>query len=481
MKLQDQRLSALLTIGFINRLVQAADGLAYVIAAVIAWAFLGQIAFDADENLTLVQSLVLSALALAFHWRLGNGLNDFRVARHRVYLQQLVTLAISLGVGGIAVAVVALAFTPPRPAFHWFWVWALVTFAALALTRLLATELMRSIERRGMLIRRVAIFGVTEEAEVVMTYLSQPDQRLRYKLIGMFDQRAPDRSRGAADNLTVDGNLAELENLAKRGAVDVIIVTIPWAASERIREIQAKLRALHVDLLMPFETSWISFARARSVRIGGWPFLELARRPLKGTSAALKVVEDYVVAGVAVLLLAPVMLVCAIAVKLDSPGPALFRQRRIGFNGQVFDMFKFRSMTVDPTDDGSVGTTADNPRITRVGSFLRRTSLDELPQLFNVLRGEMSCVGPRAHVPGMLVADRRYFEMVQEYAARHRVKPGITGWAQINGMRGGIHDEEKARRGVDLDLEYIENWTLWFDFRIMIQTVVGGIAGRDVF
>ena len=175
------------------------------------------------------------------------------------------------------------------------------------------------------------------------------------------------------------------------------------------------------------------------------------------------------------------MLAAAIAIKLEGPGPVLFRQLRVGFNSKPFMIYKFRTMTVDPTDDGSRGTLRDSDRITRVGQILRSTSVDELPQLLNVLRGEMSIVGPRPHVRKMLVGAGVYSIVVQQYAARHRIKPGITGWAQINGMRGGIDTLEKASRGADLDLFYIANWSPILDLKIMIRTIVAGLGGRDVF
>jgi putative colanic acid biosynthesis UDP-glucose lipid carrier transferase len=209
--------------------------------------------------------------------------------------------------------------------------------------------------------------------------------------------------------------------------------------------------------------------------------LPLMREPLSATNAIIKTIDDYAVAAVGLILVAPILALCTLAIRLDSPGPILFRQPRRGMNNAIFTMYKFRTMTVDPSDDGSRGTQRGDPRITRVGAFLRRTSLDELPQLFNVLRGEMSVVGPRAHVPNMLVADQPYVEAVKQYATRHRIKPGITGWAQINGMRGGINSLEKAERGVELDLHYIENWSLWLDIVIMARTLLIGMAGRDVF
>jgi putative colanic acid biosynthesis UDP-glucose lipid carrier transferase len=200
-----------------------------------------------------------------------------------------------------------------------------------------------------------------------------------------------------------------------------------------------------------------------------------------GSRALIKLIEDYIVATIGVIVTAPIMIATAIALKLEGGGPVLFRQRRVGFNNREFDILKFRSMRIDPYDDGARGTTEDDPRITWVGRFIRKYSIDELPQLFNVLRGEMSVVGPRAHVPNMLVGNQVYYEAVVEYTARHRVKPGITGLAQISGMRGGIHTEERARRSVELDLEYISSWSPWLDIVIMARTLFAGLWGRNVF
>ena len=190
---------------------------------------------------------------------------------------------------------------------------------------------------------------------------------------------------------------------------------------------------------------------------------------------------DLVVASLALLLLAPLFALIALAIKLDSPGPVLFRQARVGLNRREFMVYKLRTMHYDPGDDGSIGAVRADPRITRVGAILRSLSIDEIPQLINVLRGEMSVVGPRPHVPNMMINEQLRYEAVSDYVARYRMKPGITGWAQINGMRGGIYTEEKAARGVELDLYYIENWSIWFDIRIILLTMTKGLADTTAF
>jgi len=229
------------------------------------------------------------------------------------------------------------------------------------------------------------------------------------------------------------------------------------------------------------DVNWLNLKDVQVRDMQGGTFLQLARRPLIGTRALVKLVEDYVVATIGILVTSPIMLATCIALRLEGEGPILFRQKRIGFNHREIDVLKFRSMRPARHDDGRFGTRPDDPRITRIGRFIRKYSIDELPQLFNVLRGELSIVGPRAHVPEMLIGNRTYVETIDEYAARHRVKPGITGWAQINGMRGGIHTEERAQRGVELDIHYIENWSLWLDVVIMFRTLFGGLWGRQVF
>ena len=225
-----------------------------------------------------------------------------------------------------------------------------------------------------------------------------------------------------------------------------------------------------------------TYARRPVVILGDVPVMTLFDRPIGGLSALVKAVEDKLLTMIILAMIWPVLLVVAIAIKLDSPGPILFRQPREGFNNRTFDCFKFRSMYHNQLEFKNINqATRDDPRVTRVGRFLRRSSLDELPQLFNVLLGDMSLVGPRPHAPSTRAGGRLFSDVVQSYAARHKVKPGITGWAQVCGWRGETDTEEKLIKRFEHDLYYIDNWSIWLDFYILIRTVGAVLLPRNAF
>jgi exopolysaccharide biosynthesis polyprenyl glycosylphosphotransferase len=206
--------------------------------------------------------------------------------------------------------------------------------------------------------------------------------------------------------------------------------------------------------------------------IGSLPVLSVWQQPVRDFDGVLKEIQDRLLALVGLVLLSPLLLLTVLAIKLESRGPALFRQKRFGFNNLEIEVLKFRSMYVDRQDEsGGERTRKDDPRITRVGRIIRRTSIDELPQLWNVLRGEMSIVGPRPHALAMRVGEAYYHDAVRGYAARHRVKPGITGLAQVRGLRGEIDTIDRAKRRVEYDIYYIENWSPLLDMRIILETI----------
>jgi exopolysaccharide biosynthesis polyprenyl glycosylphosphotransferase len=224
------------------------------------------------------------------------------------------------------------------------------------------------------------------------------------------------------------------------------------------------------------------FAKRPLVMLGEMPLMTLFDRPISGIDATIKTAEDVILPLIILFFIWPLLLVIAVAIKLDSRGPILFRQLREGFNNQTFRVYKFRSMYDDRTElDGINQASRNDPRVTRVGRILRMTSLDELPQIFNVLQGDMSLVGPRPHAVSTRAGGRLFSDVVGSYAARHKVKPGITGWAQVCGWRGETDTEDKLIKRFEHDLYYIENWSLWLDLYILFRTIGSVLLPRNAF
>ena len=254
--------------------------------------------------------------------------------------------------------------------------------------------------------------------------------------------------------------------------MDLVIFTLPISAEHRILQMLRKLWVLPIDIRLAAHTNKLRFRPRSYSYIGAVPVLDVFDKPIADWDVVSKAVFDRVVGALALVVLSPVLLLTAIAVKLDSKGPVVFRQKRYGFNNELIEVFKFRSMYADRLDPtASRLVTKADPRVTRVGRFIRKTSLDELPQLINVVfKGDLSLVGPRPHAVHAKAADRQYDEVVDGYFARHRVRPGITGWAQVKGWRGETDTPIKIQRRVEHDLAYIENWSLLFDLYILLVT-----------
>jgi Undecaprenyl-phosphate glucose phosphotransferase len=255
-------------------------------------------------------------------------------------------------------------------------------------------------------------------------------------------------------------------------------VSLPITAEKRLLQLLKKLWVLPVDIRLSAHNNQLRFRPRTYSYIGNVPFIDITDKPIADWDHVKKWLFDKIVTGLALIVLAPVMAAIAIGVKLDSKGPVLFRQKRQGFNNELIDVLKFRSMYVDSADaDASRLVTKGDPRVTRVGRFLRKTSLDELPQFFNVVKGDLSLVGPRPHALKAKAEDKLYADAVDGYFARHRVKPGVTGWAQINGWRGETDTHEKIQRRVEHDLYYIENWSVLFDLYILFMTPIALLKG----
>jgi len=336
--------------------------------------------------------------------------------------------------------------------------------------RAILTSLIRRWTRAGRLERRAVIVGGGEYAAQLLEAFGDPT-KTDVRVHGIFDDRNRDRSPDEVAGVPKLGTVAELVEFARLAHIDLLIVALPLTAENRVLQLLKKLWVLPVDIRISALNSKLRFTPRSYSYIGPVPLLDLFDRPIAGWDSILKRAFDIVIASIALVLLSPVFLVTAIAIRLDSPGPIFFRQKRYGFNNEVIDVFKFRSMYHHLSDpNAKVVVTKGDPRVTRVGRFIRKSSIDELPQLVNVLRGELSLVGPRPHAVNAHTENRLWDEVVDGYFARHKVKPGVTGWAQINGWRGEVDTPEKIHRRVEYDLDYIERWSVLFDLYILVMT-----------
>ena len=360
--------------------------------------------------------------------------------------------------------------------------WYVTGLVLLPLTRLLIARLGASLSQRGLFRQRAVLVGGGAEAEAFLKALGDNAEH-DLEIIGIFDDRGDDRSPLRVKNCEKLGTVDELVRFVRREPVDVAIFTLPVTAESRLLQMLHTLCVLPIDIRLAAHSQKLRFRPRHYLFFGAMPAFSILDRPVAGWNNLQKVLFDRVIGALMLIALSPIMLLVALAVKLDSKGPVFFKQKRFGFNNEPIEVFKFRSMFTDMSDaNASKLATRDDPRITRVGRFIRRTSLDELPQLFNVVFfGNLSLVGPRPHAFQAKAADRLYEDVIDGYFARHRVKPGITGWAQINGWRGETDTPEKLQKRVEHDLHYIENWSLVFDLGIVLLTPLALIKGENAY
>ena len=363
------------------------------------------------------------------------------------------------------------------------------SFAVTSLTfvisaRVLVSVVFSSLIGKQLLRRNLAVVGDGEQTVRLVRRL-QSDRSHPVAINGIFLDRPESVLAGLNPELAgafrLGGDLDALVREARSGAIDDVIVALPWSEDDRVMAIVSMLRELPVNVylasdLIGFRTEF----RSPPGHFGTLPVVQLVGKPMSGWDSVLKSVEDLVLASVFVVLLSPLLVLIALAIKLDSRGPVFFNQKRLGFNNQIINVYKFRSM--HPEGGGTGGKTLQatkkDPRITRVGRFLRRWSLDELPQLFNVLNGTMSLVGPRPHA---LDHNEDFARQIRGYFARHRVKPGITGLAQVKGYRGETDTYEKLEGRVRNDIFYVDNWSLSFDIQILMRTIVICLVGKNAY
>ncbi len=367
----------------------------------------------------------------------------------------------------LAVPVSLLALAQPEQSAVPFALCACVALLAVCLpTRLVGAALARWLMETRLLDRRAVIAGGGENAERLIRGLAaRPGTDIR--IHGLFDDR--DDSRSPIQVLSVPklGGYEDLVRFVRASEIDMVIISLPLEAERRINWLLEAFRVLPVEVRLSAFSRGYAFAPSDPD-----PLISAIRRSFSPDVRFAKRLLDLAFASTALLVLAPVMLLAAFAIRLDSPGPVFFRQRRHGYNDRVIEVLKFRSLYHEAADPSArkIVTRGDS-RVTRVGRILRRSSIDELPQIFNVLKGDLSLVGPRPHAVDAVSSDQqRFTRIVEGYSARHRLPPGITGWAQINGWRGEIDAPDKLRSRFEHDLFYIENWSIWFDIKILLRT-----------
>ncbi|HEY2870722.1 MAG TPA: undecaprenyl-phosphate glucose phosphotransferase [Reyranella sp.] len=361
----------------------------------------------------------------------------------------------------------------------WAAAWFSGAFALMGFGRFILWRRMQAWTRAGRLGEVVAIVGAGPVAQRLLRSLTTRPSPLR--VLGVYDDGAAELPRSCM-GYPIRGTVDDLVNEARQQHIDTVLVALPLNDDRQLVEAMNRLCQLPVNVRLCPDAFGLRLGQVRASHMAGHTFLNVVDRPLSGWPSIAKHIEDRVLGAAILTMISPLMLAVALMIKLDSPGPVFFRQKRYGFNNQLIEVFKFRSMYTDMTDHNAAQLTRRNdPRITRLGAFLRRTSLDELPQFLNVVRGEMSIVGPRPHALSAKAGALLYQDAVKYYDARHRVKPGITGWAQINGWRGETDTVEQIRKRVEHDLYYIEHWSILLDLKIIIRTVLGGFTGHHAF
>ncbi len=437
-----------------------------------------------------IETPALSTMLVVLLWSGGNML----VLRHLgLYRIDAVVrgpwsswrLASVLAVNLLLVSIVATV--APLDGSRWVVATVMLALALLFLARAVFSMVIRYGVRHRWLGGNVVLVGYSSAGEKFVRAMQARGSGCWWRVVGVVSDERPQREGDAYGGLPWLGSTENIRHLVREGMVQQVVLPLPCGTKMEFEALRRQIATLPVVLSLtwdwdpprPVGGPWRLFKANEDWRRYEVPIQRLSDSPSFGWSAVVKLIEDKLLASLALLLLGPLLVVIALLIKLDSPGPVFFRQKRYGFNHRPIMVYKFRTMYHD-----SSGTqpfrqaTRNDSRITRIGAFLRRTSLDELPQLFNVIDGSMSLVGPRPHPVEL---DDRFRQLIQGFEGRHNVKPGITGWAQINGFRGETDTLEKMEARIAHDIFYIENWSLWLDIKILIRTALGGWSGENAY
>jgi putative colanic acid biosynthesis UDP-glucose lipid carrier transferase len=345
---------------------------------------------------------------------------------------------------------------------HWLWFAPAMQLATHWALRLAAPHLVRL---QGPPLRAVVV-GMNEQgASLANRILSAPYAGI--ELVGFFDDRTPDRQFGGAQHQML-GRIADIAPFVKTHRIQLIYLSLPMASQPRIKELLDALKDTTASVYFVPDMFVTDLIQGKTDSVCGLPVISVCETPFRGPAGVLKRLEDVVLALLILVFISPFLLCIALAVKLSSPGPVIFKQRRYGLDGEEIVVYKFRSMRVTEDGDRIEQARKNDSRVTPLGAFLRKTSMDELPQFINVLQGRMSIVGPRPHA---VAHNEMYRGLIKSYMVRHKVKPGITGWAQVNGFRGETDSLEKMEGRIRCDLDYLRNWSLRLDLLIIFRTI----------
>ncbi len=440
-----------------------------IVVSGLAARYIHLVAYNNVETLTLEYAGLILVTAIFF---------QFVARQNRLYdatkvedlPSQLYTM-INVCAATFAMTFIMLFFLKASDFYSraWFIYWSAIFLASVSFGRVVFARQVRRLARAGALRRPIALMGEGPQFARVKEQLL--DDKQHFRLTDVIE--LPDE--GCAQE---QDNLQKFIEGVRINGVAEVLIALPSSRAATMDAILRQMQTLAADVHILPDLGDTQIPLMRLHRTGNFAFITTVSRPIEGWGVFQKRVEDFVVALIGLTLAAPVMVLIALAIKLDTKGPVIFRQRRHGYNHCIIEVLKFRSMTVLEDGSGVSQAKKGDKRVTSVGRFLRRTSLDELPQLINVLRGDMSIVGPRPHA----VAHNSYYEdLVENYANRHRVKPGMTGWAQINGFRGEIDHPQKMAERVRYDLEYIENWSIWLDLKIIMMTPMFGFFHKNAY
>ncbi len=427
--------------------------------------------WDLPDSYRIVVMIALLVAALVFPqlgaYRTWRGISLFREVRIVVVAWLSVVLALT-----------AMAFATKVGANYsrgWMISWTGLGLIGLTLERFLFRLWLRWLRSRGINQQQVVIAGTARlAAEVTERLGASPWTGI--EVVGCFFEDDDGVDETQVPHL---GPLSELAAFVSERRVHQVWLAFPLREEKVVRRLLHDLRHCTADVRFVPDIFAFRLLNHSVTEVAGLPVLNLTATPMIGVNRFLKALEDRVLALLILLVIGPLMLLIAAGVKLSSPGPVLFKQRRHGWDGAPIKVYKFRSMRLHTEENGAVTqATCNDSRVTRFGAFLRRSSLDELPQFFNVLQGRMSIVGPRPHA---IVHNEEYKELIDAYMLRHCVKPGITGWAQVNGLRGETDTIDKMRKRVECDLFYIENWSIWFDVKIIVLTLLRGFVNRNAY